>query len=46
MTLRAPTMGRVSGRLRLVVAGAAVVTALTAATAGASLPLGGGANLA
>jgi hypothetical protein len=33
-------------RLRLVVAGAAVVTALTAATAGASLPLGGGANLA
>ena len=31
MTLRAPTMGRVSGRLRLAVAGAAVLTALTAA---------------
>jgi hypothetical protein len=34
----APTMGRVSGRLRLAVAGAVVVTALTAATAAAAPP--------
>jgi hypothetical protein len=38
MTSRAPTMGRVSGRLRLAVAGAAVVTVLTAATAAAVAP--------
>src|SRR5512132_3560075 len=36
MTSRAPTLGRVSGRLRLAVAGAVVVTALTAASAAAA----------
>jgi probable HAF family extracellular repeat protein len=38
MTSTARPMGRVSGRLRLAVAGAAVLTALTVATAGASVP--------
>jgi hypothetical protein len=38
MTSMAPTMGRVGGRLRLAVAGAVVLTALTMATAGASPP--------
>jgi hypothetical protein len=38
MTSTAPRMGRVSGRLRLAVAGAAVVTSLTAATAAAAPP--------
>jgi probable HAF family extracellular repeat protein len=37
MMSRARPMGRVSGRLRLVVAGAAVVTALTVTSAGASV---------
>jgi probable HAF family extracellular repeat protein len=36
MTSTAPTMGRVSGRLRLVLAGAVVLTALTMATAAAA----------
>jgi hypothetical protein len=42
----APSSRTTLRRLGVLVAGAAVVTALTAATAGASLPLGGGANLA
>jgi probable HAF family extracellular repeat protein len=48
MTLRAPTMGRVSGRLRLAVAGAVVLTALATATATAAAapptPMGGQAD--
>jgi hypothetical protein len=36
MTSTAPTMGRVGGRLRLAVAGAVVLTALTAATTAAA----------
>jgi hypothetical protein len=36
MTSMAPTMGRVGGRLRLAVAGAVVLTALTMATAAAA----------
>jgi probable HAF family extracellular repeat protein len=41
MTSRAPTMGRVSSRLRLAVAGAVVLTALSAATAAAApTPMG------
>ena len=36
MTSTAPTLGRVSGRLRLAVAGAVVLTALSAATASAA----------
>jgi probable HAF family extracellular repeat protein len=38
MTPTAPTRGRVSGRLRLAVAGAVVATVLTAATAAAATP--------
>jgi hypothetical protein len=38
MTPTAPTRGRVSGRLRLAVAGAVVATVLTAATAAAVAP--------
>ena len=38
MTSTAPTMGRVSGRLRLAVAGAVVLTALTTASAAAAPP--------
>jgi uncharacterized membrane protein len=48
MTLRAPTMGRVSGRLRLAVAGAVVLTVLATATATAAAapptPMGGQAD--
>jgi uncharacterized membrane protein len=42
MTSRAPTTGRVSGRLRLAVAGAVVATVLTVATTGvsAAVPMG------